>query len=467
MAKRAASTSEKALKAAAVAAAEAKELEDGEKPLNKPRGRPKKPTPITEPVTEEALPDAKAALAQSIQEAKNVVIECIGSAPRCFSTLTLHADRWDFDLTWTLINAIEEDDEIQDGLFPGVGAIKHTGGQPKTHFYALLAKICFAKHLKYTEAYAKAILPKQLEAWRDKIKNRVKALVKRCREHITTMGETGAGMTTEDEILPGTALTTKWDLIKADSPWFFSIRTLIASRPNLQPVGLGNTDTEIDTSILLRTQYNDTSSNFDDYGLSSEGADLELPDVPDAPRAPLDISSDSSDDDIPDVPTLAGTKRQAPATTAKPETKKMKPAPATSIPAAAAAVLPTKNKSSKDRFSATIVAEEETHQRALAVKKDKNDARKEVALKKIEVDGEVRLAKARRKQVEKERKLDLARLKMEQEHQFRMAQLQTHAGPSSESMSFSGGGGSGGGGTSQDDDLYHPGLYSNLSDRRF
>ncbi|KAJ7190389.1 hypothetical protein GGX14DRAFT_605987 [Mycena pura] len=448
MAKRAASTSEKALKAAAVAAAEAKELEDGEKPSKKPRGRPKKPTPtLTEPVT---LPDAKAALAQSIQEAKNVVIE------------------WDFDLTWTLINAIEEDDEIQDGLFPGVGAIKRTGGQPKTHFYALLAKICFAKHLKYTEAYAKAILPKQLEAWRDKIKNRVKALVKRCREHITTMGETGAGMTTEDEILPGTALTTKWDLIKADSPWFFSIRTLIASRPNLQPVGLGNTDTEIDTSILLRTQYNDTSSNFDDYGLSSEGADLELSDVPDAPRAPLDISSDSSDDDIPDVPTLAGTKRQAPATTAKPETKKkMKPAPATSIPAAAAAVLPTKNKSSKDRFSATIVAEEETHQRALAVRKDKNDARKEVALKKIEVDGEVRLAKARRKQVEKERKLDLARLKMEQEHQFRMAQLQTHAGPSSESMSFSGGGGSGGGGTSQDDDLYHPGLYSNLSDRRF
>ncbi|KAJ6618415.1 hypothetical protein B0H10DRAFT_2217720 [Mycena sp. CBHHK59/15] len=122
MAKRAAATSEKALKAAAVAAAEAK-LKDGEKPPKRPRGRPKKPTPVSEPVTEEPLPDAKAALAQSIQEAKNIVIECIGSAPRCFSTLTCH-DGWDFDLTWTLINTIEEDEEIQDGLFPGIGAIK-------------------------------------------------------------------------------------------------------------------------------------------------------------------------------------------------------------------------------------------------------------------------------------------------------------------------------------------------------
>ncbi|KAJ7480394.1 hypothetical protein B0H11DRAFT_2233177 [Mycena galericulata] len=135
MTKRAAAISEKALKAAAVAAAEAKELEDGEKPVKRGRGRPKKPTPVAESVTEEPLTDAKAALAQSIQEAKNIVIE------------------WDFDLTWTLINAIEEDEEIKYG-------------------YSLA---CFENHPKYKEAYAKAILPKQLEAWRDKIKNRVKA----------------------------------------------------------------------------------------------------------------------------------------------------------------------------------------------------------------------------------------------------------------------------------------------------
>ncbi|KAJ7437480.1 hypothetical protein B0H11DRAFT_2255356 [Mycena galericulata] len=457
MPKRAATISEKALKAAAVAAAEAKELEDGEKPVKRGRGRPKKSALVAESVTEEPLTGAKAALAQSIQEAKNIVIE------------------WDpdFDLTWTLIHAIEEDEDIKDGLFPGVGGIKRAGGQPKTHFYSLLAKACFENHPKYKEAYAKAILPKQLEAWRDKIKNRVKALIKRCREHITTMGETGAGMTTEDDILPGTELTTKWDLIEDDSPWFFNVRTLIASRPNLQPVGLGNADTDIDTSILLRTQDDDTSSIFDDTPdlpdqLSSEGPDPELSDVPIASEAPLDISSDS-DDDIPDVPTLAGIKRPAPAAAPSVETKrrkkKTKPAPATSIPAAAAAVVPPKNKSAKDRFSATIVAEEETHQRELVLKKERNDARKEVALKKIEMEGEVRLAKARSRQVEKERKLDLARLKMEQEHQFRMAQLQTHAGPSS--MSFSGGGGSSGGGTSQDDDFY-PGLYGSLSsDARF
>ncbi|KAJ7467383.1 hypothetical protein B0H11DRAFT_2239373 [Mycena galericulata] len=418
MPKRAATISEKALKAAAVAAAEAKELEDSEKPVKRGRGRPKKTTPVAESVTEEPLTSAKAALAQSIQDVKNIVIE------------------WesDFDLTWTLIHAMEEDEDIKDGLFPGA---------------------CFENHPKYKEAYAKAILPKQLEAWRDKIKNRVKALIKRCREHITTMGDTGAGMTTEDDILPGTELTTKWDLIKDDSPWFFNVRTLIASRPNLQPVGLGNADTDIDTSILLRTQDDDTSSIFDDTPdlpdqLSSEGPDPELSDVPVASEAPLDISSDS-DDDIPDVLTLTGIKRPAPAAASSVETKP-------------AAVVPPKNKSAKDRFSATIVAEEETHQRVLVLKKERNDAWKEVTLKKIEMEGEVRLAKARSRQVEKERKLDLACLKMEQEHQFRMAQLQTHAGPSS--MSFSGGGSSSGGGTSQDDDFY-PGLYGLPSDGRF
>ncbi|KAJ6550578.1 hypothetical protein DFH09DRAFT_1086523 [Mycena vulgaris] len=85
MAKRAVATSEKALMAAAVAAAEAKELEDGEKPPKRPRGRPKKPTPVAEPVTEEPLLDAKAALAQSIQEAKNIVIECIDGTLRVYT----------------------------------------------------------------------------------------------------------------------------------------------------------------------------------------------------------------------------------------------------------------------------------------------------------------------------------------------------------------------------------------------
>ncbi|KAJ7725147.1 hypothetical protein DFH07DRAFT_783093 [Mycena maculata] len=207
--------------------------------------------------------------------------------------------------------------------------------------------------------------------------------------------------------------------------------------------------------ILRRFCFFDDTHDLPDQ-LSSEGPDHELSDAPITSEAPLDISLDS-DDDILDIPTLVGIKRLAPATASKAETKgprkKTKPAPAMSIPAAAAAVVPPKNKSAKDRFSATIVAKEETHQQALVLKKERNDARKEVALKNIQMDGEVRLAKARSKQVEKERKLNLARLKMEQEHQFRMEQLQTHAGPSSMS-----GGSSSGGGTSQDDNFY-PGLY--------
>ncbi|KAJ6613701.1 hypothetical protein B0H10DRAFT_2436356 [Mycena sp. CBHHK59/15] len=108
----------------------------------------------------------------------------------------------------------------------------------------------------------------------------------------------------------------------------------------------------------------------------------------------------------------------------------------------------------KDRFSATIVAEEETQQKMLCLKKEKNEARKEVVLKKIQMETKVRLAQAEAKRTEKSQKMELVCLKMEQEHQFRMTQFQVHAGPSS--MSFSGSGGS-----SQQGSLF-TGLYNEL-----
>ncbi|KAJ7436304.1 hypothetical protein B0H11DRAFT_1998972 [Mycena galericulata] len=461
MTKRAAATSEKAVNAAAIAAAEAKEAaEKTEKPAKKGRGRPKKVQPAPAAETVRAEEEEKADAVASTQEEDSIVIE------------------WDFDLTWTLISAIEGDEDISGGLFPGVGAIKRSGGKPKTYFYHLLAETLFKEHAIYADAFAKAVKPKQLEAWMTKIKNRIKTLVDRAREHIIEMGETGAGMTSKDDITPGSALMTKWDVIKKDSPWFFHVRALIASRPNLRPVGLGNNDTDIDTSILLRTYDDDTSSTFedirdlDDQLSQAPDPSEELSQGPDPPEGPLDVNSegpidvnsDSDSDDMPEVPTLAGAKKRKAGSTkasrkeTKTPAKKMKPAPATSIPAAPAAV-PSKKSSAKDRFSATVVAEEETHQQMLGLKKEKNDARKEVALRKIEMEGQVRLAKERSKQAEKERKLDLARLKMEQEHQFRMAQLQAHAGPTS--MSFSGVGASGGGGASQHDNPFS-GLYDDL-----
>ncbi|KAJ7667218.1 hypothetical protein B0H17DRAFT_1142901 [Mycena rosella] len=430
MAKRAAAVSAQALKAAAIATEEAALDEEvaNVKSRKKKRGPKSKVSDHVEGEEKASKVEERAskaaALAKAIQEAKNVVID------------------WDEELTWSLLTAIESDKAISDGLFPGVGAIKRAGGLPKTHFYQLLTTICFENHSLYMEEYAKATTPKLLEAWVTKIKNKLTTLVKQFRVHITEMGETGAGMSSEDDILPGTELTTKWDLIKVDSPWFFHVRDLIASRPNLQPVGIGNNKSDINTSILLPGHGDDTSSNFDDVDLRSqlsEGPDDVLSQGPDPSEPMIDVSS-GSDNDMPEALATSVKRKALDAPEKdKPVKKKTKAAPATSTPAAAAPAVPKKSASTKDRFSATIVAEEETQQRALAVKKEKNDAKKEVALKKIAMECDVRLVKARSKEKEKKQKLQLAKLKMDQEHQYRMAQLQQpRAGPSS--MTFSGGG---------------------------
>ncbi|KAJ6614407.1 hypothetical protein B0H10DRAFT_2221284 [Mycena sp. CBHHK59/15] len=276
---------------------------------------------------------------------------------------------WNIELTWELITAIEEDEEIQDGLFPGVGGIPQTGGKPKKHHYYKLACILFLDHPDYKEIFQ--INPKhtavqlnaQRKLWTEKVKNKLAPLVAKARENIIEMGETGAEIASEDDILPGMGLTTKWDLIKLESPWFFHLQDLIAVRPNLQPDGLGNNDSGYDLSLLNPSHGGDgsTSSGFDDT--------QDLPKQLSEP-GPLDDTSDS-DEDLPPTITKAKRKRKDSDTEFTPNTskpaapapKKTKPQPAVSVPAPPAVpVGPKKTLNAKDRFSDTIVAEEETQQ---------------------------------------------------------------------------------------------------------
>ncbi|KAJ7460290.1 hypothetical protein FB451DRAFT_1563367 [Mycena latifolia] len=342
---------------------------------------------------------------------------------------------WTVPLTWSLIGGIEDDEEIRDALFPGVGANKLANGKPKTHYFYKLAQNCFAEHPDYMEAFAMnpeytpAQRTNQRKLWTEKIKNKVKTLVAKARENITEMGQTGAGITSEDQVQPGTAFATKWDLMLEDSPWFIRMRTLIAARPNLQPVGLGNNDTGFDVSLLIpHHDDDDTSSAPDTQDFADE---LSEPDPVDPPV--VDVSSDS-DDDLLAGPTLAGSikrkhgddhkpSRNDP----KPPAKRTKPMPATSAPAAPSTVPSAKKPTNaKDRFSATVLAEEETAQQALTLKREKNKYRGEVALAKIQMAA----AKAEARKQERATKMDLVRLKMQQAHELQMAQLQAQAGPS-------------------------------------
>ncbi|KAM6488810.1 hypothetical protein JOM56_015736, partial [Amanita muscaria] len=77
-----------------------------------------------------------------------------------------------------LIDAIEEDSEIKDGLFPPVGAHVSTqkgGGKPKTEFQYKVAEKIFANHAVYGEAFKNATTTAEKSAWTTKIKNRLKA----------------------------------------------------------------------------------------------------------------------------------------------------------------------------------------------------------------------------------------------------------------------------------------------------
>ncbi|KAF8207691.1 hypothetical protein K438DRAFT_1961959 [Mycena galopus ATCC 62051] len=449
--KRTAATSVKAKRVAAISAAEVKEDADAPPPSKKPRGRPKK---VPEPISEEddELEDIEATDAAAAVEEKidNVMLEC---------------------LTWAMITAIESNEEIRDGLYPGVGAIKRAGGLPKTHFYYKVAEACFAEHPLYKDVFAidldlsLALLAQHRKPWIEKIRNRDNTLKTKAKVNIATMGQTGAGLESAEDIEPGSGIATKWDLIQADSPWFFNMRNLIAARPNLQPVGLGNNDSPFDIDLLLHTHDGDDAS--------SAAAD-DTADLPSQLSDAVEISDDSNDNnkDLVAVtkkhkaddwepkddsaedkellvgPTLAeSVKRKRKTANLKPKdekpAKKTKPKPATSLPATPALAVAKKPTNAKDRFSATILAEEETAQLALGLKREKNTAQKEVALAKIRADTEIRLAKAKvkgdTKWEERAAKLEIVRLKMQNEHQLQMAQIQ-HAGPSS--TSFMGAGGS-------------------------
>ncbi|KAJ7255866.1 hypothetical protein B0H12DRAFT_1113173 [Mycena haematopus] len=323
-------------------------------------------------------------------------------------------------LTWKLITAIEDTDLVRDSLFPPVGAPKLSGGKPKSDYQYQLATTLFAKHPKYQDAFAKAVTGLDKKFWYTKIKNRLEYLVKKARIYITEMGETGAGIETEADIQAGTSLTTRWDKIKDEFPWFFRVRSLIGERPNLMPTGLGNNDSEVDTSLLL-------ASDRDGDDISSIVPDDTTSNAPSSPRpvgSPAPIDVDDSDSDLPAPSNLLKRKKSDSGDVAvadvKPEKKKTKPAPGISQPAPKKTPA-AKPATAKDKFAAVVVAEEETAQQALKVKQSKLSAQKEVELQRIKVKAQAK--------VEKERaKLELAKLKMKQEHEYRMEQLRMEAG---------------------------------------
>lgn len=231
------------------------------------------------------------------------------------------------------------------------------------------------------------------------------------------------------------------DQIVNEFPFFLRLRSLIAARPNLLPVGLGNNDTGFDVSLLMRTRDDDDTSSAPED--TRDLPDQLIDEDEDAGADPgADVAGSGSDSDIEAVPTLAGSKRKAggqPKVKLAPAKKSRGPQPATSVPAAPAAALLKKPTNAKEIFASTVKAEEETAQQALAVKSDRNKYHSDITLARIKMQSEGKASRAEAKRQDRAAKMDLLRLKMEQEHEYKMAQLQrpSQAGSSSFSGSFS------------------------------
>ncbi|KAH8115354.1 hypothetical protein DFH11DRAFT_1877111 [Phellopilus nigrolimitatus] len=233
------------------------------------------------------------------------------------------------DYTWTLIAAILENELIKKGLFPPPGAnasTKNGGGKVKTDFHFMLAHEVFgAEGCVYADAFLRAKTKKEKDVWARKIKNRMKRLTELTKRYTQELGETGAGINSAQEIdmSQNNSFTNKWEQISKSFPFFFEWRNLIGERPNTNPVGLGNSSTDVDLSVLSRgdgdpkTEDTDAVDFFDD--LSELGDSVTASEVT---RTSAKRKASKSDIDIKPSTTPGAAERTAKATAA---TKKAKP----------------------------------------------------------------------------------------------------------------------------------------------
>lgn len=128
---------------------------------------------------------------------------------------------------WLLINGIGDNEDIKNGLYPlpgGNTSLSKGGSKPKAEYHWALAFHIFENDIEYGEMItAAAKVAKQRAVWGLKVKNKLSRYVStqlmvfhkfqrtlnpfvtlslqtRIRDIINEMGETGAGLTAEDQV---------------------------------------------------------------------------------------------------------------------------------------------------------------------------------------------------------------------------------------------------------------------------
>ncbi|KAF8223533.1 hypothetical protein L208DRAFT_1316273, partial [Tricholoma matsutake] len=95
------------------------------------------------------------------------------------------------------------DVEIKQGLFPLPGAntsLAKGGSKPMTEYQWELVRKIFEGHKKYKDVFALVKTSSEKGVWGCKIKNWLKQMTQDVCKYWDKMGETGAGITCEEEI---------------------------------------------------------------------------------------------------------------------------------------------------------------------------------------------------------------------------------------------------------------------------
>jgi hypothetical protein len=183
------------------------------------------------------------------------------------------------------------------------------------------------------------------------------------------------------------------EIIKEACPWFFEMRELIAEHPNQVPVGLGNSATGFDMTVITAGSEFEPSSGIEDWGSDTVGNE-DFRDLSEGATEELDNKNtfDSS--------TMYSLKRKASMSSETGDqglaTPKTGPQPGISKPATRAPKNTVK-KQKKDEFVELVQAEEMTRQKELDLAKakaEKDTVRAKIKLAKVELEKE-KLADAR------------------------------------------------------------------------
>ncbi|KAJ3552890.1 hypothetical protein NP233_g12772 [Leucocoprinus birnbaumii] len=340
----------------------------------------------------------------------------------------------DHKYSWKLLTAIESDSGIKNGLYPPPGSNSSTqngGGKTKIEWLWQVAIAVFRNDTEHGEQFETAYqanLPKNKtsrdakkkattlhQKWTDKIKSRLRIMKEKVQEHMGEMGETGAGLVAEEEIMEGTPLHNKWLAIKATDPWCFDMKCLIAERPNSKPIGIGHSGTSINLGVLSAAGSNDAQAALEQ---DLEANNVPIPDttgdstdnISTNEQATHDFlnmenhasSSDGDDSDENQSPTLPAPPISKSKTAAR--TGSSRPIPTPSVNPK-----PRKCTKMSEEFTAAICKEEITRQAEEVTRQKEID----LARVRLEVAGNVRIEmeKAKLLACSKKYELEMAKLR--------------------------------------------------------